>query len=230
MELWHQYNEANRNDFKFKERCYVFIVQWILMWGGIDFTPDLRGSILQFIEKSFSDYKNGLAIKHINTLLQSTKVIESSPGEFIEIELKIDHSSYLNEGEKEINSNPLNKISKRKRISRVVTLPLHMMSPRTYNHFNILEFDTQIICDHLTWIESDLFQSIRITELLHNNWLRDNKKIVAPNLTNLSDHFNKVSSWTSSLIITADSVKMQIRLFNKFLRIVKVKIISFILL
>ena len=209
LEQWKTYETQNNIDNDFKERCYVFIVQWILLWGGLDFTPNIRKSLVDFVQRALASFQRGIAVEHILALLSSERVIESPPGESMDFE-SLEMGNIVR--------------STRKRISRVMTLPISMMSPRVQREFNLLEYDTEIICDHLTWIESDLFKCISITEYMNNNWLRDNKKILAPNLTNLSDHFNKVATWVSSIIITSDGGKQQAKLFHKFLRITRVSV------
>ena len=207
MDLWHRYTLRNAITNEIKERIYIFIVQWILYWGCIDFTPQLCAQMAKFADVALSGYLNGLAQTQIKTLMCSDQVFKSPPGQPVE---EVDDTTLT----------PKDSRS-RKRLSRVVTLPLNMLSPRSSN-INLMEYDTEVICIHLTSIETTLFKNIRITEFLNNNWLKPNKHQVAVGLCNISDHFNKVVNWVASQVITALSLKSRMRIFNKFLRITRV--------
>ena len=213
MELFHQYQEQFKISETFLERCYVFVVQWILLWGGQDFTPDLRTVIMAFSESVFKDFRSGTAIEHIQGLLAADQVLQSYPGDSSDLEK-------LEDDEVALSSR-----SKRKRISRVITLPLAMLSPRepAPADLGLLEVSSEILCSHLSCIEMDFFRSVKVTEFLRNNWLKSNRSIVAPSLSHLSDHFNKVSLWVASLVLHAKTMKLKIRLLAKFLRMVKVR-------
>lgn len=63
--------------------------------------------------------------------------------------------------------------------------------------------DPLILARQLTLIESKLFCAITKEELLHKNWNQDDKQTLAPNIINVTNHFNKVSNieYNSTIII-----------------------------
>ena len=214
MILYREYQQTKRMNDEFIERCYVFLVQWILLWGGQDLTPDLRMMITHFAENELAHFRSGIALQHIQGLLASEQVIRSFPGDSSELESLL---------ENEI----LSARSGKKKRSLRVTLPIASIQnlPENGTPIDILDYDTVTLCHQLTSIEVDFFRTLKVTEFLYNNWLRVNKSVVAPTLTQLSEHFNKVSLWVATLVIVADTMKRKIRTISKLLRVVK-KLIS----
>lgn len=218
MDVWGLYKLQNKVTDEFKERIYVFIVQWILYWGCIDYSPQLCTQMAKFVENAIPDFLGGLAVNQISTLMSSDLVFKSPPGEPVEM----DSEENIKLRATSSSSTP------RQRFSRAVALPLNMLSPRNpEDKIDILQFHSDVIANHLTAIECEIFKNIKMTEFLNNNWLKENKHTVAPSLTNLSEHFNKVVGWVASLVITANSTKEQVRVYNKFLRVARVRIETF---
>lgn len=61
----------------------------------------------------------------------------------------------------------------------------------------------------------------QIPEVLQ--WARHQSEDLSPNLTRFTEHFNKVSFWTRTIILTLQKPQDRERVLNKFIRIMKVR-------
>ena len=172
VQLIETYHEKRKEESEnLEERVYIFVVQWILLWGVEDFKDDKFGNyVLSYFRKYFVHKMDRM--EHVQVLLSSPHVLASKPGE-------------IPEETEEIRAPKRNFMS-------LMTIPLSMLSPRQSNVIHFAEMDKNTICEQLTWIEMQLHANITTTEFLDGNWLKPNKRLLAPNLSKLSDHFNRV--------------------------------------
>lgn len=77
-------------------------------------------------------------------------------------------------------------------------------------------------------LESSLFEGVELEEFLDKNWQKENKEEVAARLCSLSNHFNMVSLWVASVILSISSLRKQIKLMRRFIRICHVRFSSFL--
>lgn len=69
--------------------------------------------------------------------------------------------------------------------------------------FAFLEWSPLDIAEQFTLLHSEMFKLIEIGELFEQNWQKEDKESLAPNLTAISNFFNRISYWISSSIILA---------------------------
>ena len=91
--------------------------------------------------------------------------------------------------------------------------------------FNILDFDSKEIALELTNISYKLFSKIKIKEFLKGVFTKKNKNITSPNITEISNRFNKVSFWTIEEILMYDDAFDRGKLIEKFIDIINELII-----
>ena len=54
-------------------------------------------------------------------------------------------------------------------------------------------------------------------------WAKDQSEELSPHLTRFTEHFNKMSFWTRTVILTQQKAQDRERLLNKFIRIMRVR-------
>jgi len=54
-------------------------------------------------------------------------------------------------------------------------------------------------------------------------WAKEQSEELSPHLTRFTEHFNKMSYWTRSIILTQAKPQERERMLNKFIRIMRVK-------
>lgn len=89
------------------------------------------------------------------------------------------------------------------------------------DQIDILEHSTLAIAKALTVHEFDLFKQIHPNEFLNQNWQKDDKQKLSPNITRFISRFNEVSFWVASEIVVARDRKRQRSLVMKFIKIAK---------
>lgn len=57
----------------------------------------------------------------------------------------------------------------------------------------LLDYKTELIAEQMTMLDSDLFMKIEIPEVLI--WVKEQNEERSPNLTEFTEHFNKMSYW-----------------------------------
>lgn len=58
---------------------------------------------------------------------------------------------------------------------------------------NLLEYKSELIAEQMTMLDSELFMKIEIPEVLI--WVKEQNEERSPNLTEFTEHFNKMSYW-----------------------------------
>jgi son of sevenless len=83
----------------------------------------------------------------------------------------------------------------------------------------ILDVDEEEIARQLSLIDYELFCVIRSEEFLNRNWDQTKTKHRAPNIIRMIDHFNDISTWITSLIVTCPDVKERRNRLTKCLKL-----------
>lgn len=86
--------------------------------------------------------------------------------------------------------------------------------------FDILKFDSKEIAIELTYISFKLFSKIKPKEFLKGVFTKKNKKELSPNITELSNRFNKLSFWVIEEILMYDSSSVRGAVIEKFIDII----------
>ncbi|CAH0553656.1 unnamed protein product [Brassicogethes aeneus] len=86
-------------------------------------------------------------------------------------------------------------------------------------NFTLLDFKSEHIAEQMTMLDSELFVKIEIPEVL--TWAQEQNEERSPNLTRFTEHFNKMSYWARTKILTAEVKDVREKLFLKFIKIMK---------
>ncbi|XP_049821190.1 guanine nucleotide-releasing factor 2 isoform X3 [Aethina tumida] len=86
-------------------------------------------------------------------------------------------------------------------------------------NFSLLDFKSEQIAEQMTLLDSELFNKIEIPEVL--TWAQEQNEERSPNLTRFSEHFNKMSYWARTRILTAETKDIREKFFLKFIKIMK---------
>ena len=89
------------------------------------------------------------------------------------------------------------------------------------SYFNIIDLDSKEIAKELTYISYKLYSKIEIQEFLKGVFTKKNKNIASPNITNITNRFNKLSFWTIEEILMYDYPYDRGRAIEKFIDIIK---------
>ncbi|XP_022322491.1 uncharacterized protein LOC111123983 isoform X7 [Crassostrea virginica] len=84
---------------------------------------------------------------------------------------------------------------------------------------DFLFFKSHEIAEQMTLLDAELFQKIEIHEV--SLWAREQSEELSPNLTEFTEHFNKMSYWCRTQILTHDEAKDREKYFFKFIKIMK---------
>ena len=166
---------------------------------------------LQIVEEIHSFYNNIIKINEIK------KNYEQSILDSIDILKEIYNTSIL----KRTNSLH-NKIPYEKLFPKQITLMDIIASPdNPVSYFNIIDLDSKEIAKELTYISYKLYSKIEIQEFLKGVFTKKNKNITSPNISNITNRFNKLSFWTIEEILMYDYPYDRGRAIEKFIDIIK---------
>ncbi|XP_046542750.1 LOW QUALITY PROTEIN: rap guanine nucleotide exchange factor 1-like [Haliotis rubra] len=84
---------------------------------------------------------------------------------------------------------------------------------------DLLHFKSQEIAEQMTLMDAELFQKIEIPEVLL--WAKEQSEELSPNLTHFTEHFNKMSYWCRTRILTQEDPKEREKYLIKFIKIMK---------
>ncbi|CAG9818376.1 unnamed protein product [Phaedon cochleariae] len=87
------------------------------------------------------------------------------------------------------------------------------------NATSLLEFKSEQIAEQMTLLDAELFMKIEIPEVLM--WAQEQNEERSPNLTRFTEHFNKMSYWARTRILTAEGRDAREKYFSKFIKIMK---------
>ena len=114
-----------------------------------------------------------------------------------------------------------NKIPFENLLPNKISLNDKIRDPNNPNSFfDILKFDSKEIAVELTYISFKLFSKIKPKEFLKGVFTKKNKKELSPNITELSNRFNKLSFWAIEEILMYDHSKTRGTIIEKFIDII----------
>lgn len=82
---------------------------------------------------------------------------------------------------------------------------------------SLLDFKAMEIAKQMTLLDAELFQKIEIPEVLM--FAKDQCEEKSPNLNKFTEHFNKMSYWVRSKILTLNCAKEREKYVEKFIKI-----------
>lgn len=168
------------------------------MWGNDFKGTEIRRKLLNFVSLTFKSYRN--AVPYIEKTLG--EIFQSSAG-------------YVFAKVVRLNS----KTKEKKRTISFNTKKKHICFS------DLLDYDADDLARQLTLLEANLLQSVSICDFVGKSWLTESKKDSSP-LVALSQHFNRVSLWVATAIVSCDSERRRHRMYRKFAKIAKVNFIS----
>ena len=100
-----------------------------------------------------------------------------------------------------------------------------------YNYKVMMEIPERAIADQLTWIESELFGKIKAREFVRNIWCPRPSSVSSEDQLNKCHsavaasiaHFNFISAWVATIIVTQPRLNKRAGLLEKFMSIAVVK-------
>ncbi|XP_060590659.1 rap guanine nucleotide exchange factor 1-like isoform X2 [Ruditapes philippinarum] len=96
--------------------------------------------------------------------------------------------------------------------------PLSSISVTT-NRPDLLHFKSHEIAEQMTLIDANLFQQIEIPEVLL--WAKEQSEELSPNLTQFTEHFNKMSYWCRTRILLQTEAKEREKYMVKYIKIMR---------
>lgn len=83
----------------------------------------------------------------------------------------------------------------------------------------LLDFKSVDIAEQMTLLDANLFMKIEIPEVLI--WAQEQNEERSPNLTKFTEHFNKMSYWARTKILSIPEAKDREKFVMKFIKIMK---------
>ncbi|KAJ8300665.1 hypothetical protein KUTeg_022184 [Tegillarca granosa] len=87
------------------------------------------------------------------------------------------------------------------------------------NPSDLLHFKSHDIAEQMTLLDAELFQKIEIPEILL--WAKEQSEELSPNLTQFTEHFNKMSFWCRTQILIQEEAREREKYFIKFIKIMR---------
>ncbi|KAL7713446.1 Guanine nucleotide exchange factor [Entamoeba marina] len=91
------------------------------------------------------------------------------------------------------------------------------ITDKTSKALPVQQLSIDYIVGQITLYEFELFVSIKPNEFLGSGWTKKDKYNRSKNLCDLLDHFNAVTNWVSSSIISVDDINQRAELISKFI-------------
>ncbi|KAJ3204388.1 hypothetical protein HK099_001171, partial [Clydaea vesicula] len=82
-----------------------------------------------------------------------------------------------------------------------------------------MELSEEVIAQQLNLIEFEIFKKIQPRDMLHHIWNKKSKGRHASSVTASISHFNFISQWVATFVISQDKVKNRAKLLLKFMKI-----------
>lgn len=201
------YKEQDKLSDEVEERFYAFIIQWLLLWNSDFECKELSKKLLSFATLAFQSYHQ--ALPYLDSLVQDNT---------------IPSSGYLSP--KSNDKKPISpKVRAERRLSGIFQKN-NRNRDAIFEFTDVFSYDSETIAKQLTLIEASIVRSIPIIDIIKKNWLNAELKESCP-LKVLSSHFNRISLWVATAIMSCDTFKKKCRMYKKFVRIAKVCIFFF---
>ena len=91
--------------------------------------------------------------------------------------------------------------------------------PEGVSLFNILEYESYDIAKELTRISENIISKIEPKEFFKGVFTKKNKEVTSPNITEVTNRFNKLSFWVIEEILSYDYAKDRAEVIEKFIDI-----------
>ena len=85
--------------------------------------------------------------------------------------------------------------------------------------FNVLEYESEEIAKEITRVSYHIFSKIQPKEFFKGVFTKKNKDITSPNITEITNRFNKLSFWVIEEILSYDHVEDRAKAIEKFIDI-----------
>uniref|UniRef100_A0A0K0D2I4 Ras-GEF domain-containing protein n=1 Tax=Angiostrongylus cantonensis TaxID=6313 RepID=A0A0K0D2I4_ANGCA len=95
----------------------------------------------------------------------------------------------------------------------------NLIYARLLRTYTLFDFRSSDIARQMTSIDAQLFHLIETPELLW--WAQEQDEMKSPNLVAFTEHFNNVSFWVRTLVITPSNSKEREKYMLKFIKIMK---------
>eukprot|EP01122_Echinamoeba_exundans_P003988 TRINITY_DN14027_c0_g1_i1.p1 TRINITY_DN14027_c0_g1~~TRINITY_DN14027_c0_g1_i1.p1 ORF type:complete len:882 (+),score=178.56 TRINITY_DN14027_c0_g1_i1:264-2648(+) len=118
--------------------------------------------------------------------------------------------------------NSISKGSRRSSLGgsgRMSILRRGTISASATNKFEFMNMNHQELATQLTVIEYTMLRSVNMNEFKNQAWNKADKETKAPNIHALISHFNKMSFWVATEIVTSDQIKEQVKRITKFIKL-----------
>lgn len=103
--------------------------------------------------------------------------------------------------------------------SRSLSGFVHPVFPDPTQKYTVLDFHAEELAKQLTLIDAKNFHNIEIPEILA--WGKEQKEELSPNLCIFTEHFNKVSYWCRTHVLSFEKQRDRELVYLKFLKIMK---------
>jgi len=91
--------------------------------------------------------------------------------------------------------------------------------PKGLSFFNILEYESYDIAKELTRISENIISKIEPKEFFKGVFTKKNKEVTSPNITEITNRFNKLSFWVIEEILSYDYAQDRAKVIEKFIDI-----------
>lgn len=109
--------------------------------------------------------------------------------------------------------------ARRLRINSLLISPIQTNLGGQTRPVNVLDFKSSELAEQMTLLDAELFLRIEIPEVLV--WAQEQNEEKSPNLTQFTEHFNKMSYWARSRILEQKEARDRERYVVKFIKIMK---------
>lgn len=217
-------HEEPDDDTELLDRVYLFIAQWLLLWGAEDITSSLRSELLGFVQSLFCPTMRR-ASNHIKLIVLQGTPPGTKLGTFPFVPEEVVEAARRRKGRRRISAK---EKKLRSRSNRIMTSimgngppDMWKLAPErlAYEGPDLLQFPNSVIAQQLTLMHLHPFHDVGLLEFLGCRWQKADKSNLAPNLTKVSNDFNKLSLWVATTIVTAEQPKRQSQLYKKFIRL-----------
>ncbi|XP_055898157.1 rap guanine nucleotide exchange factor 1-like isoform X3 [Biomphalaria glabrata] len=113
----------------------------------------------------------------------------------------------------------LEKCEKKNAESADIAQPVQQSIELSSSTADLLSFKAHDIAEQMTLLDAQLFQKIEIPEVLM--WARCQSEELSPHLTTFTEHFNKMSYWCRTRILSQDDPKEREKYLMKFIKIMR---------
>ncbi|KAI8809147.1 ras guanine nucleotide exchange factor domain-containing protein [Cladochytrium replicatum] len=101
---------------------------------------------------------------------------------------------------------------------KMLTVPLSVANSTSYLHTPFLDLDNYVIANQLNLMEFEIFTNIKPRDFLQHIWSRKRSQTVTASI----EHFNKLSGWVITRILTNKKLKNRAKMLEKFMKIAQI--------